>query len=116
MTIELILLITSLLLVLSLVASTASNQLVFRHWYFFWSLACWPVRMVWAGGWSGWSTACLCARKGCIPLLRFHEGIAWLMQIGMFLTLGLFVFPSRLILVAKTKAVPTPHPTAGRPP
>jgi cell volume regulation protein A len=29
-------------------------------------------------------------------LLRFHEGIAWLMQIGMFLTLGLFVFPSRL--------------------
>ncbi len=33
-------------------------------------------------------------------LLRFHEGIAWLMQIGMFLTLGLFVFPSRLIPVA----------------
>lgn len=29
-------------------------------------------------------------------LLRFHEGIAWLMQISMFLTLGLFVFPSRL--------------------
>ena len=33
-------------------------------------------------------------------LLRFHEGIAWLMQISMFLTLGLFVFPSRLIPVA----------------
>ncbi len=33
-------------------------------------------------------------------LLRFHEGIAWLMQIIMFLTLGLFVFPSRLIPVA----------------
>lgn len=33
-------------------------------------------------------------------LLRFHEGIAWLMQIGMFLTLGLFVFPSQLPPVA----------------
>lgn len=38
-------------------------------------------------------------------VVKFHDGLAWLMQIGLFLVLGLLVYPSQLPRIALT-AIP----------
>jgi cell volume regulation protein A len=35
-----------------------------------------------------------------LSLIQFHDGLAWLMQIAMFLTLGLLSYPTKLVEVA----------------
>lgn len=52
---------------------------------------------------SVYLTGLLLSRKDFFykrSLVRFHGGLAWLMQITMFVTLGLLVFPSKLLPIA----------------
>jgi cell volume regulation protein A len=73
---------------------------------FFLALAVLTYGFTTAAGGSGFLavyTAGLIAGNGDFvykkSLLRFFDGLAWLSQIAMFLTLGLLVFPSRIVPV-----------------
>jgi len=46
-----------------------------------------------------------CIKKARLEVLNFHDGLSWLMQIVMFVILGLLVFPSRLLPVAVVATV-----------
>jgi len=56
-------------------------------------------------GFLGVYVAAIALGNGRIPykpaLLRVHDALAWLSQVSMFLMLGLLVFPSRLLGVAR---------------
>jgi cell volume regulation protein A len=43
--------------------------------------------------------------KGRAEIMNFHEGLSWLMQIAIFVMLGLLVFPSQLLEVAGVSIV-----------
>lgn len=60
--------------------------------------------LIYGSGFLAVYVAALVLGNGKLPyrtgLLRFHDSAAWLAQVGMFLLLGLLVFPSRLVEVA----------------
>jgi len=43
--------------------------------------------------------------QGRVEIMNFHEGLSWLMQIVIFVMLGLLVFPSQLVEVAGVSIV-----------
>lgn len=43
--------------------------------------------------------------RGRMEIMNFHEGLSWLMQIAIFVMLGLLVFPSQLLEVAGVSIV-----------
>ena len=60
--------------------------------------------ILWGSGFLATYVAGVVLGAGSFPyragLLRFHDAMAWLSQVAMFLILGLLVFPSRLLDVA----------------